>query len=370
MSKKVPKRQFDVHRTLSSHKPGQKNDIDLPPKAEPRSRRRRWLFGFLAVLLAALLFITSWDAINLSRMGQKLFNSGNLFSLMGYGKLNGTERGRVNVLLVGYSVDDPGHQAATLTDSIILLSMDTKKHTGYMLSIPRDLYVSMPGYGYGKINEAYNNGGVKLLKSVVSTNFKVPIDYYVLVNYSAVRNLVNAVGGIDVCIKSIDSRGLYDPNINKADGGPLKLKNGCQHLNGQTALNLTRARGDPSPDGRIAYGFGQADFDRTQHQRQVLAAIKAELSWKLILNPLQNGKIAQALAKNIKTDIRANQARPLFGLYNSIPEAKLQSIGLRDVNGRNYLASYNASGSAALIPVGGLDDYTQIQALIEKLNQR
>src|SRR5665213_1561264 len=97
--------------------------------------------------------------------------------------------------------------------SIILLSMNTTSKTGYMLSIPRDLYVNIPGFGYAKINEAYQDGGIGLLEQVVSSDFQVPIDYYALINYASVRDTVNALGGITVNIASQDPRGLYDPNI-------------------------------------------------------------------------------------------------------------------------------------------------------------
>jgi LCP family protein required for cell wall assembly len=318
------------------------------------------------ILFLAAIFIGAWDARNISQASQKMFGSGNLLTLLGSGQLKGSERGRVNMLLVGYSVDDPGHPGASLTDSIILLSMSTTNKTGYMLSIPRDLYVKIPGFGYAKINEAYNDGGLPLLEQVVAADFQIPIDYYALINYASVRETVNALGGISVNIASQDPRGLYDPNISPADGGPLKLPNGVQTLNGQTALNLTRARGDAFG----SYGFAQADFDRTQHQRQVLTAIKAKLNWKLILNPRQNSRILNAAASNVKTDISAGEARPLFSLFNSIPSSSLQSLSLRDLGGHNYLTSYTTSyGQSALIPAGGLNDYSSIDAALAGLSQ-
>ena len=295
-----------------------------------------------------------------------MFGNGNLLSLAEGGPLKTGSDGRVNVLIAGYSIDDPGHPGSALTDSIILLSMNPTAKTGFMLSIPRDLYVKIPGFGYAKINEAYPDGGMSLLEQVVSANFNMPIDYYALVNYAAVRDTVNALGGISVNIQSRDPRGLYDSNISPHDGGPLKLANGPQSLNGQTALNLTRARGD-SYD---SYGFAQADFDRTQDQRQVFTAIKDRLSWKLILNPRQNSQILSAIANNVKTDVSASEIRPLFGLFNSIPSAKLQSLSLRDLGGKNYLSSYTTVyGQSALVPSAGLSDYSQIDQALGQISQ-
>ena len=339
------------------------------PVIKPRLTRRqvikRSLLGLVLALLAVIIFIGGWDTINISRAAQKTFGSGNIFSALTPTTLKSSS-GRVNVLLVGYSADDPGHSGANLTDSIILLSLSTTKHTGYMLSVPRDLYVDIPGFGHAKINEAYQDGGMNLLEQVVANDFNTPINYYALFDYAAVRGIVNGLDGIVVNIQSPDPRGLYDPNISPVDGGPLKLANGPQTLDGQTALNLTRARGD-SPE---SYGFPQADFDRTQHQRQVLAAIQQKLSWTLVLNPLKNGKLFSAVGTNIKTDVNVSEARPLLSLFRSVPSSSLQSLNLRALGSKNYLASYTTyNGESALIPAAGLDDFSQIDTALASLSQ-
>lgn len=366
--------QFDVHRTLA-HNPGaatasrppqaQKQPEVLPKKAGWRPKR--WIAGLLIFLLLVFIGIIAWDGYNFSNASKAMFGSGNLFGLVNSKSLKGSENGRVNVLVVGYSVDDPGHPGSNLTDSILLLSMDSSNHTGYMLSVPRDLYVSIPGFGYGKINEAYKDGGMPLLEKIISANFQVPVDYYMLVNYGAVRGLVNAVGGISVNIKSPDPGGLFDPNISRADGGPLRLTNGPHSLNGQTALNLTRARGDAYG----SYGFPRSDFDRTEHQRQVFSAIKDKATdWKLVFNPLKNRQLFNAVGKNVRTDLQISEVRSLFRLFSSIKTQDMKSISLNSINGRNLLASASGyTNLSALIPAAGLDNYSQIQAAITQLNQ-
>jgi LCP family protein required for cell wall assembly len=331
-------KQFDVHRTLPSHQhravryshATRYDEGPIEPSEENlKGKKRRFSFKRLiaAVLIGLLLFvfiIGAWDARNFSAASTKMFGSGNLLQLITPTSLKGADQGRVNVLVVGYSVDDPGHPGASLTDSIMLLSMSSSSHKGYMLSVPRDLYVKIPGYGYGKINEAYKDGGMSLLEQIIENNFNTHVDYYALVNYASVRETVNALGGIAVNVQSPDPRGLYDPNISPADGGPLRLSNGPQELDGQTALNLTRARGDAYG----SYGFPQADFNRTEHQRQVFAAIKEQLSWKLILDPRKNGEVFDAMADNVKTDMQLSEVRPLYQLFRSIPNDQLQSVSL------------------------------------------
>lgn len=323
----------------------------------------------MLVLFGISSIIVIWDVKNISAASQKLFGDGNIFTLAKGGDLPTNDSGRVNVLIAGYSADDPGHAGAQLTDSILLLSMDPRTKAGYMLSIPRDLYVNIPGFGYAKINEAYVDGGMGLLEKVVSQNFNLQISNYALINYSAVRQIVDALGGITVNINSPDGR-LYDPNKDWTTGGPLvDLANGQHVLNGQQALDLTRARGDPSIYG-TPVGFAQSDFQRTADQRLVFTAIKDKLNWKLVLDPRKNGKILDAAADNIKTDVAAAEARPLFGLFNSIPASKLKSLSLRDLDGTNYLSGYTTVyGQSALVPSAGINDYSQIQDALRSFNQ-
>ena len=129
----------------------------------------------------------------------------------------------------------------------------------------------------------YPKGGMGQLEQVVSRDFNIPIDYYALIDYRALQQAVDAVGGIDLTINSDDPRGLYDPNIDYATGGVLvRLSNGRHHLNGREALDLARARGD----SYNSYGFAASDFDRTEHQREMLIALKSRVvSAGTISNP-------------------------------------------------------------------------------------
>lgn len=370
-----PDKSIQTGRTLpnsvTSYSPGAKPEA---PRATvvAKPRRRLWtkvLAIMLLLIIAAAAVLVVWDARNISKASQKLFGDGSVVALLEGGSLQTAANGRVNVLIAGYSADDPGHSGALLTDSIILLSMDPSAKTGYMLSIPRDLYVNIPGYGYAKINEAYVDGGMPLLEKVVSKDFNVQINYDALINYAAVRGIVNALGGITVDINSPDGK-LYDPNRDWTTGGPLvDLPNGRHVLNGEQALDLTRARGDPTIYG-TAVGFEQSDFQRTADQRLVFTAIKSKLNWKLVLDPRKNSKILNAVADNVKTDVPVSAAKHLFGIFNSIPDSRLKSLSLRELGGDNYLTGYTTVyGQSALVPAAGLDDYSQIQQALNTASQ-
>src|SRR5690606_38271004 len=131
----------------------------------------------------------------------------------------------------------------------------------------------------------YPPGGIGLLRKIVSENLGMELHYHALVNYGAVREIVDALGGITVDVQSPDERGLYDPNFQEFEGGPLLLQNGPQTVDGVVALQLTRARGATSG----SYGFPQSDFNRTQNQQLVVGAILRELNWTLVLDPRTNG---------------------------------------------------------------------------------
>lgn len=372
---------YDLYRTL----PNQLYEHNKEPNSRkvlpklPKQGKPRWkkaLKGFAIVLIALILGSAGY-------LGYKFwrdFGWGDIESLFDSTKLKGENVGRVNILLAGYSADDPGHEGADLTDSVMLVSIDTKNNKAYMLSIPRDLYVNIPGNGYGKINQAYEegeadnfsapgypSGGMGLLEETVSQKFNVPIDYYALIDYTAFRDAVNAVGGIRIDIQSPDPRGLYDPNTN------VNLPNGWVTLNGQQALNLARARGD----GYGSYGFPQADFDRTLHQRQMLLAIEAKATTAGVLaNPIKVGELFDAIGKNVKTDFNTADARRLDEIMKKIPQSHIASAAL---NAANYdgqknvdlLQSYETyNGEDALIPASGIDDYAQIDAYVAALNAK
>lgn len=351
----------------------------LPTLRKAKKRRRIITKKRIALLLVLLLLAGGgWFGYKAISNLQKVFHGG-LFSVLTTTKLKGENVGRVNILLAGNSADDPGHDGANLTDSIMMISIDTKHKNAFMLSIPRDMWVDIPGYGHAKINEAYvdgqsghftapgyPNGGMGLLEEVVEQNFGLKADYYALIDYNALRDAVNAVGGIDVNIQSEDPRGLYDPSIDWVTHGPLvKLSNGVQHLNGEQALDLARARGDAYG----SYGFPRSDFDRTEHQRLMILALKSKiLSADVLANPVKLSGLFDSIGKNIRTDFTLSEVRRLYDIGKNIANNNIRSVGLNDADGVNLLANYTSpTHQSTLIPAAGIDDFSKIQAFLARL---
>lgn len=347
--------------------------------------RRRPLRRILAVVAVLAVLAFGWMAGKFIANSVQIFGWDGLFRLFSSQQLEGEAEGRINILLAGNSADDPGHEGAELTDSIMILSINTRDNEGYVLSIPRDLYVDIPGKGHHKINEAYQVGqersggsilgdpdsssGMGLLKQVIARNLGMRVHYYALVNYEALRQAVDAVDGIEVNIASSDIRGLYDPSLDLATRQPLvKLPNGVAHLDGRQALNLARARGHA--DG--AYGYDGGDFMRTELQRQILMGIKHKsFSVATLSNPLRIGKLFDSLGGNIETDLSLGEVRRLHSLTQAIDDRKVTSATLNGITGDNLLEDYTTPGGQyALVPRAGIDDYSEIREYIESLKSK
>jgi LCP family protein required for cell wall assembly len=341
--------------------------------------RQKFTLKRVALTLALLVLIVGgFLGFKFVYNAHKLFG-GNIFSVLRTTKLKGEDSGRVNILLAGNSADDPGHSGGNLTDSIMLISIDTRQHKAFLLSIPRDLWIHIPGDGHQKINAAYVDGqasdfdqagyppgGMGQLEQIVSQDFGIPINYYALVDYTALRDAVNDVGGIQINIQSSDPRGLYDPSIDYATHDPLvKLTNGEHVLNGEQALDLARARGDAYG----SYGFAGSDFERTQNQREMLVALKSKAaSASVLANPAKLSSLFDTLGSNIKTDFKLSEVHRLYDLTKQIDSKNIQSLSLNQVNGKNLLMSYAApDGESALIPAAGIDDFSDIQAFLNRL---
>lgn len=367
--------------TLSTYAPPATSARRAAAQAQkPRPAWRKWLKRIFITLMIVFIIAGGYIGAKFLINASKAFG-GNIFGLLYNEKLDGEETGRVNILVAGNSADDVGHNGGDLTDSIMLISVDVEHDTAFMLSIPRDLWVNIPDNGYAKINAAYvygkedkfsepgyPEGGMGMLEKVVEDNFDIDINYYALVNYTALRDAVDAVDGIEVNIKSSDPRGLYDPSRDWT--GPrgtvlVKLPNGTNHLDGQQALNLARARGDAYG----SYGFGQADFTRTAHQRLMLLALKDKAtSLGVAGNPVRIGQLFDSFGDNVSTDIQTTKIRRISQLAQKIPSSSVKSVSLNDIDGESLLTGYRSSnGQSALRPVAGIDDFSEIQALIDKL---
>jgi LCP family protein required for cell wall assembly len=236
---------------------------------------------------------------------------------------------RVNVLVMGLDFRDwESGDGPPRTDTMILFTIDPVAKTAGMISIPRDLWVNVPGYGYYKINQAYQlgegntliGGGPALAMKTVEHLLGVPVQYYAQIDFEAFVRFINEIGGVKVDVpKKIKVDIIGD------DRGEIKIRAGTHTLDGDYALAYARAR---NTDG--------ADFDRAQRQQQVILGIRNQiLRFDLVPVLIQKAPILYGeLSSGINTNLSFDEAFPLAWLASQIEleDIKKGIIGAEHVN--------------------------------------
>ena len=230
-----------------------------PPKQRrPRRRFRPGCGCFSLVLITVLTLVvvgTLWADSKLNRIDAlpdtKAANTaGTNWLLVGSDSRQGLTADQINTLGTG------GDIGAGRTDTIMLLHIpNSGKAT--LLSIPRDSYVSIPGHGQDKINSAFSIGGPKLLAETVQDATGLRIDHYAEIGFGGFSNMVDAVGGVNMCVKEP----INDPLAN------IDLQEGCQDMSGPTALGYVRTR-----------ATAMGDLDRVERQRQFFSTLMDKAS--------------------------------------------------------------------------------------------
>lgn len=175
--------------------------------------------------------------------------------------------GVFNILLIGS--DERETVQGSRSDCMILCSINKETHKVTLTSFMRDSYVSIEGHDNNRLNAAYAFGGTDLLIDTIESNFKIPIDRYVKVDFFAFMDIVDIVGGIDIELSDEEIKVLNDYlgeiNMIMGEDGQDRIEGtaGTYHLNGKQALAYSRNR-----------YTGNSDFSRTERQRKILIAIK------------------------------------------------------------------------------------------------
>lgn len=371
------------------------------PKAKRKdpnlaSNRRKWIKRGLIALLVILIGIGAYVGIKAVIAGGNVFK-GNILDVFQNVPLKQDANGRSNILILGTSEDDPGHEGAVLTDSMMVLSIDQNQKNAFMISIPRDLYVKFGqacNSGYqGKINEYFDcikegdskdqiQAALTKESGFIGEIMGLDIQYGVNVNYTVMRELVNAVGGsITVTIESRDPKGQMDSNFDwKCGVGDRKVSraevlrrcppsghfidypNGPVSLDAEHALYLAQARGDRAP----TYGFEQSNFDREKNQQKIIKALREKAVSAGVLTDF--GKVTaiiDALGNNLRTTFEIKEFRTLVSLAKDIKSENIQSISLIDGD-KPIMTTGNVNGMSVVRPVAGVYDYSELQALLQQ----
>lgn len=233
--------------------------------------------------------------------------------------LAGEDSGRINVLMLGAAGEkDAGRN---LTDTIMVMSIDTKTKKMALLSLPRDLYVQVPdSNSFTKINGLYsigikNDQGIDLIQESVEKITGLKINYYLIANYDGFKDVVDSIDGINVQV----DRDIYDdrypgPNYSYQT---FQIKKGLHNMDGETALKFVRERHD-DPEG---------DFGRAKRQQKVIQAIKNKMfSVKTLLNISTLNSMLNAIGNNIKTNISLSEVESFVNLSRQIDTQNINNV--------------------------------------------
>jgi polyisoprenyl-teichoic acid--peptidoglycan teichoic acid transferase len=261
--------------------------------------------------------------------------------------------GRVNILVLGID-RRPGEAFVSRTDSMMVISMNPQTKTATVLSLPRDLYVQIPGYGQDRINTALVYGalngdyldGAALAMQTVSFNLDIPIHHFILVDFGAFTRAVDQLGGVTVNVPyAID-----DPNYPDMNYGydPLYIPAGLQQFDGSLALKYARTR------------HADSDFNRAYRQQQILFAMRDQAMSLGIGEFLRRApSLYRDLESGVRTDLSLDQMLRLGKTMSDIPRETIRS-GVLDTN---YVSSYRTPAGASVLLLNQEAAFPFIQSL-------
>ncbi len=230
----------------------------------------------------------------------------------------------LNILLLGS--DQRPSDRSYRTDTIIVVSINRTTNTVNMLSIPRDLYIYIPGYGFDRINTASERGdlnkwpgrGAGLVAYAITYNLGIRIDRYAKINFSGFKQIVDSVDGIDIAVDcplsdyKLASLTL-DPNV-ESNYKWYTLPVGYHHMDGATALWYARSR------------YTTSDFDRSRRQQMVLRAIWHKLLDRDLVRQLPT--LWPEINKIVETNLTLPDIAGLLPIATSLDSARLHSYFL------------------------------------------
>jgi LCP family protein required for cell wall assembly len=246
---------------------------------------------------------------------------------------------RTNILVMGID-RRPGESFISRTDSMMLISVDEQDEKISILSIPRDLYVMIPGFGRDRVNTAFvygstgNNpaGGAALAMRTLEYNLGIHIDHYVLLDFSAVTKGIDTLGGVQVYVPVE----INDPTFPDMNYGydPLYIPAGSQQMDGRTALKYARTRHIDN------------DFGRAMRQQQVLLAARDKA-----LGLGMPGLLARApelfkrVEQGVRTDLSLEQIVELSRTASGIATENIRN----EVLDGNYVSPYITDKGAQVL---------------------
>jgi polyisoprenyl-teichoic acid--peptidoglycan teichoic acid transferase len=249
--------------------------------------------------------------------------------------------GRINILVMGLDARQQAYDIPR-SDTMILFTMDPKTLSAGMLSIPRDLWVNIPGFSEDKINTAYfdgeanhlDGGGPALAVKTVEQFLNVSINYYAVVDFNSFVKFIDDMGGLDMKIRQPITVDPLGP------GNTVTIKPGTQTFTGAVALAYAR-------DRETAHG----DFDRAARQQEVIMAIRNQVV-KLKMLPtliIKAPQIYRDVSSGIHTNLSLTQVVQLALIAEQIPPERIKREIINDPE--QCTISWSWNGQSILLPI-------------------
>jgi len=329
---------------------------------------RKIVKWFVLAFLLVGLGIGSWIGYTANNALKKITegsgNNSSLFSFLGdfsSNDLKGKAQGRTNILLLG--MGGKNHPGGTLSDTIIVLSINYSDNKIGLISVPRDLWVPIPGFGSAKINEAYadgeknkktTGGGGALASRTVENVFGIPIHYWLSADFDGFKKAVDTLGGIDIYVeKSINDP--YYPAANMINYEPFKIDAGDHHMDGALALKYARSRETTS------------DFDRSRRQQQVMTAMKDKVfSLGFVSNPKKITDMLNILGDHVRTNMQSGEMRTFWEVMKTLDTENIISKVLDTAPGGPLVDTSDTRGYY-IYPRKGITNFTDLQIIAKNL---
>ena len=226
---------------------------------------------------------------------------------------------RVTLLVVGLRGGADTNDCPLCTDTLILMTIDPVSKTAGILSLPRDMWVNIPGFGYGKINSAYTlgelyklpGGGPGLTIQTVENFVGIPIQYYAQVDFDAFAKMIDDIGGVCLNVPVKVNVGVQFKH------GTTTLNPGYQCLNGEVALGYARTRD-------IKQGVTGGDVQRSQDQQLVILAIRDKVLSNLPQLVTKAVPLYNEISSGVHTNLSLDDILRLAMLAKDIPTSSIQ----------------------------------------------
>jgi LCP family protein required for cell wall assembly len=188
-------------------------------------------------------------------------------------------------------IGDANEVSGRRSDTIMILRLDRETGVAALLSLPRDLWIEIPGHGHERINSAYSKGA-DVLARTVSETLGIPVHHYVEIDFVGFKSLVDQIGGVEVCVDA----------ATKDDNTGLRLNPGCSVLDGVAALAYVRSRHYEQFIDGVWQEDPTADLGRIERQQDFIRLAADKALQRIKSDPFATGALIGAVTSSVRLD--------------------------------------------------------------------